>query len=104
MPIIVIVDYRAGNIASLKNMLKRVGHNAVYGNNAEIIKKASRIILPGVGHFDYGMRKLRENKLVNVLKEMVLERKVTVLGMCLGIQLMARTSEEGTYNGYDIDW
>lgn len=96
---IVIVDYQAGNIGSIKNMIKKIGHEAVISDDRDVIAKASKLILPGVGSFDYGMTKLRELNLIEVLQRKVFEERIPVLGICLGAQLMCNSSEEGVIPG-----
>ena len=95
---IVIVDYQAGNIGSIKNMLHNVGAESEITNDPQRIRSASKIILPGVGAFDYGMTKLKESGVLDVLHE---KRKdsTPILGICLGAQLMCKTSEEGKLPG-----
>lgn len=96
---ILIVDYGAGNLASIQNMLKKVGHRSILSSDADEIRAARRIILPGVGAFDHGMKGLRERGLLDVLNHQVLEEKVPVLGICLGMQLLSGGSEEGESTG-----
>ena len=96
---IVVVDYGVGNIASVLNMLKRVGAKAKASNTIEDIQNAQKLILPGVGAFDAGMRKLQSSGLIDVLNEQVLVKKVPVLGICLGAQLLGNGSEEGALPG-----
>ena len=96
---IVIVDYKTGNIGSIQNMLKKIGHPSIISNEVESIKAAKKLILPGVGSFDYGMRKLRELNLLDALNERVLTDKIPILGICLGAQLCCMSSEEGTEQG-----
>ena len=96
---IVIVDYGLGNPASVRNMLRKAGHTAEVSSDLAVIRGASRLILPGVGAFDHGMRNLIDRGLTNVLNEAVLIRKVPMLGICLGLQLMSRRSEEGVLPG-----
>lgn len=96
---IVIVDYGVGNLGSIKNMFKKIGYKAEPSSDPEVLRKAEKLILPGVGAFDAGMSKLRERGLINLLNELVLEKKVPVLGHCLGMQLMTKKSEEGTETG-----
>ena len=97
---VVIIDYEVGNLTSIKKMLKKVGCvNALISGNLEDIEKATKLILPGVGHFDYGMNKLKESGLIDILNKRVLEDKVPILGICLGAQLLTRGSEEGKEKG-----
>lgn len=97
--LIVIIDYNAGNIKSIQNMLKRIGVNALISNQQEDIKNASKLILPGVGHFDYGMNNLKQSGLINLLKEKALIDKIPFLGICLGAQMLGNKSDEGNEAG-----
>jgi len=97
---IAIIDYGAGNIGSIANMLRRLGEPALITSNPDDIKKAHKLILPGVGNFDYGMSKLHESGLVEILNQKVLEDKTPILGICLGAQLMTQKSEEGKMTGF----
>jgi glutamine amidotransferase len=96
---ITIVDYGVGNLGSIINMLKKVGAKAQASSDPDVLRQAEKLILPGVGAFDAGMKKLDETGLVPVLNELVLERKVPVIGLCLGMQLMTKRSEEGKEAG-----
>ncbi|MEZ4731756.1 MAG: imidazole glycerol phosphate synthase subunit HisH [Caldilineaceae bacterium] len=96
---IVIIDYGMGNLGSIVNMLKKIGVVAQVSSDPNIIKQAEKLILPGVGAFDNGMQSLTERNLIEVLNECVLVRKTPILGLCLGIQLFTRCSEEGTLPG-----
>lgn len=96
---ITIVDYGMGNLGSIKNMLKRVGASAVITGLPDEIAKAEKLILPGVGSFDNGIQNLRQLGLIPVLVQKVLEEKTPILGICLGMQLMTRGSEEGDLPG-----
>lgn len=96
---IVIVDYDAGNIASIQNMLKKIGQKSIITSDPEIISSAKKLILPGVGSFDYGMTKLKEKNLISVLNKKVLIDKIPILGICLGVQLFTKKSEEGVCEG-----
>ncbi len=96
---IVIVDYGMGNLGSIANMVKRVGANAEITSDFARIRLASRLILPGVGAFDHAMSRLKDLGLDQVLSQRVLQDKVPILGICLGMQLMTRSSEEGVLPG-----
>lgn len=92
---ITIVNYGVGNLGSIVNMFKKVGAKAETSSEPDVLRNAEKLILPGVGAFDAGMRKLNEAGLVPLLNELVLEKKVPVIGLCLGMQLMTKKSEEG---------
>ncbi|WP_207878808.1 imidazole glycerol phosphate synthase subunit HisH [Pseudomonas sp. 32_A] len=96
---IVVVDYGVGNIASVLNMLKRVGAKAKASNSREDIEQADKLILPGVGAFDAGMQTLRSSGLIEVLNEQVLNKHKPVMGVCLGSQMLGNGSEEGNEPG-----
>lgn len=96
---ITIINYNAGNIKSIQNMLKRIGAKSCISSNVEEIEQAEKLILPGVGHFDYGMSNLKQSGLIDVLNKKVLVDKVPLLGICLGAQLLGNGSEEGTEKG-----
>lgn len=96
---ITIIDYGAGNIKSIQNMLKKIGVASMISNKAEEISVAEKLILPGVGHFDHGMKNLRASGLIEVLNQKVQLEKCPILGICLGAQLLGEQSEEGVENG-----
>lgn len=96
---IVIVDYGVGNLGSIKNMFKKAGFKAEPSSDPAVIRGAEKLILPGVGAFDAAMRKFRETGLVSVVGELVLEKKIPILGLCVGLQLMTKGSEEGSEAG-----
>ena len=96
---IAIIDYGLGNLGSVANMLKKIGVRARVTADPEEIRESKALVLPGVGHFDTGMRNLVASGLKEVLDERVQEAKVPVLGICLGMQLMARRSDEGSEPG-----
>jgi glutamine amidotransferase len=97
--VIVIVDYGSGNLKSVQNMFNRLAHPALISGEPQVIASASRLILPGVGHFRYAMDRLRESSLLDVLTRRVLKDKIPILGICLGAQLLGKHSEEGNVPG-----
>jgi glutamine amidotransferase len=96
---IAIIDYGMGNLGSMANMLKKIGAKATITADPVVIAAADKLILPGVGAFDSGMTNLAGRGLVNVLNDRVLKHKVPILGVCLGVQLFTRQSEEGDAKG-----
>lgn len=96
---ITIVDYGVGNVGSIQNMLKKIGARSVVASSPEQILEAAKLILPGVGAFDAGMETLARSGLVDALNRKALEDRTPVLGLCLGMQLMTRGSEEGRLPG-----
>ncbi len=99
---IVIVDYGMGNLFSIVKVIERLGHTCKVTGGFTEIRNASKIILPGVGHFGKAMDNLKQANLVDELNEAVLVKKIPVLGICLGMQLMATHSEEGDSTG--LNW
>ena len=99
---IIIVDYRTGNTNSIKRTLDRLGSLSIISSDLKDFTQADKIILPGVGHFAKAMANLKELGLVDALNEAVLIKRKAVLGICLGMELMARTSEEGDTPG--LQW
>ena len=97
---IVIIDYGMGNIGSILNMMKKIGAKATISSEIVEIEQADKIILPGVGSFDNGMKNIQERGLIPVLNKKVLEDKTPILGICLGCQLITKSSEEGTLPGF----
>jgi glutamine amidotransferase len=96
---IIIVDYRTGNLNSIKRTLDRIGSASVISSQIEDITEADKIILPGVGHFAKAMANLTELNLLDTLNEAVLIKRKPVLGICLGMELMGTASEEGDTPG-----
>lgn len=96
---IAIIDYNMGNVGSIRNMLKKLGAPAVITSDIEQISNASKLILPGVGAFDAGMTHINRMGLLDILNRRVLEEKVPILGICLGMQLLTAGSEEGVLPG-----
>ncbi|MGE8358265.1 MAG: imidazole glycerol phosphate synthase subunit HisH, partial [Microvirgula sp.] len=96
---ITVVDYGVGNIGALLNMFDYLGLDAQASGDRTTIARAQRLVLPGIGAFDRAMTTLREQRLIEPLNEAVLERRAPVLGVCLGMQLLARRSDEGSETG-----
>lgn len=96
---IAVIDYGMGNIGSIINMLKKIGTESMATSDESEISRAEKIILPGVGSFDKGMQNVMDRSLVPVLKKKAFEEKVPILGICLGMQLLTRSSEEGRLQG-----
>jgi glutamine amidotransferase len=97
--VIAIVNFGMGNLASINNMLKKIGAASEITSDPAKIKSAQKLILPGVGAFDAGMKRLTDLGLTDVLNEQVMQRSVPVLGICLGMQLMTSGSKEGALSG-----
>lgn len=96
---IVIIDYGMGNTGSIKNMLEHLGHDATITDDPKTIDAATHVILPGVGSFDNGIEQLTERKLMTALKR---PRRQALLGICLGMQLLFESSEEGERSGLGL--
>lgn len=96
---IAIIDYGMGNLNSIVKKLTRLGAECFITFNPEEIKGAQKIILPGVGHFGKAMQKLSELGLIETLTDEARIKKKPILGICLGMQLMAKRSDEGNCDG-----
>ena len=97
--VVSIIDYGLGNLKSIKRKLDRLSVNCLITSSESQIKKSDKIILPGVGHFLTGMNNLKKLHLDDILNELVQVKKIPILGICLGMQLMTEKSEEGNCNG-----
>lgn len=96
---ITLIDYGVGNLNAFLNVYKRLNIPAkIAHSNADLVD-AKKIVLPGVGSFDYAMKRLNASGMRNKLDEMVLNEKIPVIGICVGMQLMANSSEEGIEPG-----
>jgi glutamine amidotransferase len=96
---VAIIDYGMGNLDSVSRRFRRVGVDAKVTANPADVLKADKLVLPGVGHFREAMSNLASLDLLDALHEAARVKRVPVLGICLGMQLMARRSEEGTADG-----
>ncbi len=99
---ICIVDYGIGNIKAFKNIYDKLNINVEIASKKEQFVNATHLILPGVGTFDWAMSKLNESGLRETLDRLVLEKKIPILGICVGMQIMASQSEEGVLSG--LNW
>lgn len=96
---ITIVDYKMGNLGSILNMFRKLDIQALITSDKDLIVNAEKLILPGVGSFDSAMHNLQEMNLIESLNKAVLEKGTPTLGICLGMQIMTKKSEEGTLSG-----
>src|SRR6187402_1504447 len=96
---LIIVDYGVGNLASIKNILKKIGVDSTITSDEATIARADKLILPGVGAFDTCAEKLQRSGLLPILNQKVLDEKVPVLGICVGMQMLTEGSEEGVLPG-----
>lgn len=99
---ITIINYGMGNLGSVANMLKKIGAPCIITSDINEIEKAEKILLPGVGAFDAAVSRIDELNLRPVLTYKAKEQKIPFLGICLGMQLLTRGSEEGVLKGLDF--
>jgi glutamine amidotransferase len=97
-----LVDYGVGNILAFMTLFKRMGFDANRAQAPHELKGATHLVLPGVGHFDQAMQRLNESGMRPVLENMVLGKRVPVLGVCVGMQILAAGSDEGSLPG--LNW
>jgi glutamine amidotransferase len=97
---ITIIDYGLGNLVSIKNMLYKVGFQSKITNDFDEISEADKIILPGVGAFDVAMKNIKSLGISEILRKKALVDKIPILGICLGMQIMTKYSEEGDEKGF----
>jgi len=97
-----VVDYGVANLGSIINMLHKVGAQAEAISSPDTIEQVEKIILPGVGSFDHGIEALSQLDLIEALKRRVLNDGVPLLGICLGMQLLGKASEEGKQEGLGL--
>jgi len=97
---IAIINYGMGNLSSVKRKMDRIGVESIVTSNIEEISGSDKIILPGVGHFAKAVSEIKKRGLWQFLSDQVLVEKKLILGICLGMQLMAKSSEEGNEEGF----
>ncbi len=96
---ITIIDYGLGNIRAFVNVYERLNIKTKIAKNADDIRGATKIILPGVGAFDYAMSQLNASGMRDELENQVIEKKVPLVGICVGMQMLAKSSDEGKLSG-----
>ncbi len=96
---ITIIDYGVGNIYAFQNVYKRLDIHTKIAKTPQDLEGAQKLILPGVGHFDYAMSQLNNSGMRAKLDELVLEKKIPVIGICVGMQMMGNKSDEGELEG-----
>jgi len=99
---IIVIDYKTGNIGAVFNIVNRIGIEVKISSVSDEIAKANKLILPGVGSFDNAMKNLHDMNLLPILNRRVLKDKIPILGICLGMQLMTKRSQEGKMPG--LEW
>jgi imidazole glycerol-phosphate synthase subunit HisH len=97
-----IVNYGAGNVKAIQKIFRDNNIPHKIAETAEAISNCDKLILPGVGHYDYVIRKLKDSNLIHPLNEAVLEKKKPILGICVGMQILGNSSEEG--NEQSLGW
>ena len=96
---LVIIDYGMGNTRSILNMIRKAGGDAIISNDIKILMDAKALILPGVGSFDNAIIKLKSLGIWEVLNRKVIDQNIPFLGICIGMQLLFESSDEGKLNG-----
>lgn len=96
---IAIIDYGLGNVRAFANVYHNLNIPVIIAKKREDLKEASKLLLPGVGAFDYAMQRLNDSGMREMIDQKVLDEKTPVLGICVGMQMMAKKSEEGVLPG-----
>lgn len=97
-----IVDYGVGNIQAFITLFKRLGFDVQRVQTPQALKGATRLVLPGVGHFDHAMQRLNDSGMRPILENLVLQQMVPVIGVCVGMQMLATGSDEGSLPGLNL--
>src|SRR5262245_55538224 len=97
---IAIINYGLGNVLAIANIYKRLGVAAEIVDDSAQLSNADKVILPGVGAFDWAMTRLNDSGMRDQIQELVTVKRRPVLGICVGMQMMARSSEEGVLPGF----
>lgn len=96
---ITVIDYGVGNLASILNMFEFIGEECQVSSNLDLIRQSDGLVLPGVGAFDHAMQELRASKIVPTLESLVFDRRIPILGICLGMHILGKSSTEGREQG-----
>ncbi|MES2794778.1 MAG: imidazole glycerol phosphate synthase subunit HisH [Bacteroidota bacterium] len=97
---ITLIDYGSGNIHAIANIYKRLSIKYQLTADPNVLKEAKKLILPGVGDFDETMKAFKQLGIKNLLNELVVEKQVPILGVCVGMQILGKSSEEGAEEGF----
>lgn len=97
---LLIIDYGVGNLGSIFNMFKKIGAAPLISGKAADVRAADKLVLPGIGAFDNVMTQFRDSGLEEDLVQKVLEERTPVLGICVGMQMLGKGSEEGAASGF----
>ena len=96
--IVGIIDYNVGNVNSVRNAVERIGYRAIITSDEDILLQCSHLILPGVGAFEEAIYQLKKSGLIDFLEDAVFTKKIPILGICVGMQLMLKSSTENGFN------
>jgi glutamine amidotransferase len=96
---ITIIDYGVGNVKAFYNIFSKLSVDVKVARQPEDLYNATKLILPGVGHFDYAMKRFSESGMLSVVDDLVMNHNISILGICVGMQMLAKTSQEGILPG-----